>query len=164
MDFHTPVGRIVQGSVAMQAQKDVDTNQPLKNDDGSPVMGTFIALAFPKVLPNGQRNTEFDQFFALLSVAARSWPALFPQVPAIPETSPVSRVPASIRGSRTSTRTATAGSSGKSVASKPGFASATSSASTSYWCAASRGQVRRPREVGRRNHQAQVLGPLGNSK
>lgn len=80
MDFNTPVGRLVQGSVAMQQQKDVDTNQPLKDDQGNPVMGTFLALAFPKVLPNGQPNTEFDQFLSLLrSVAASSWPALFPQ-------------------------------------------------------------------------------------
>lgn len=83
MDFNTPVGRIVQGSVAMQQQKDVDTNQPMKDEQGNPVMGTFIALAFPKVLPNGQPNTEFDAFFGQLrQVAAASWPALFPQGPA----------------------------------------------------------------------------------
>ena len=79
-DIFTPVGRIVQGSVAMQQQRDVDTNQPLKDDAGNPVMGTFLALAFPKVLPNGQPNTEFDTFFGQLrQVAAASWPALFPQ-------------------------------------------------------------------------------------
>lgn len=83
MDFNTPVGRIVQGSVAMQQQKDVDTNQPMTDAQGNPVMGTFIALAFPKVLPNGQPNTEFDGFFGQLrQVAAASWPALFPQGPA----------------------------------------------------------------------------------
>lgn len=80
MDFNTPVGRIVQGSVAMQQQKDVDTNQPMTDAQGNPVMGTFIALAFPKVLPNGQPNAEFDAFFGQLrQVAAASWPALFPQ-------------------------------------------------------------------------------------
>ncbi len=80
MDFNTPVGRLVQGSVAMQAQKDMDTNQPLLNQDGTPVMGTFIALAFPKVLPNGQPNAEFDALWAQLNaVAAAAWPALFPQ-------------------------------------------------------------------------------------
>lgn len=79
-DIFTPVGRIVQGSVAMQQQRDVDTNQPLKDEHGNPVMGTFVALAFPKVLPNGQPNTEFDAFFGQLrQVAAASWPALFPQ-------------------------------------------------------------------------------------
>ena len=79
-DIFTPVGRIVQGSVAMQQQRDVDTNQPLKDAAGNPVMGTFLALAFPKVLPNGQPNTEFDTFFGQLrQVAAASWPALFPQ-------------------------------------------------------------------------------------
>jgi hypothetical protein len=79
-DVFTPVGRIVQGSVAMQQQRDVDSNQPLKDDHGNPVMGTFLALAFPKVLPNGQPNTEFDAFFGQLrQVAAASWPTLFPQ-------------------------------------------------------------------------------------
>ena len=37
MDFNTPVGRIVQGSVAMQQQKDIDTNQPLKDEQGNPI-------------------------------------------------------------------------------------------------------------------------------
>lgn len=82
MDFNTPVGRIVQGSVAMQQQKDIDTNQPMKDEHGNPVMGTFIALAFPKVLPNGQPNTEFDAWWnQIKQVAAASWPALFPQGP-----------------------------------------------------------------------------------
>jgi hypothetical protein len=79
MDFNTPVGRLVQGSMSMQHQKDMDTGQPLM-ENGQPVMGVFFALAFPKVLPNGQPNTEFDQFFGTLrEVAAASWPALFPQ-------------------------------------------------------------------------------------
>lgn len=80
MDFNTPVGRIVQGSVAIQQQKDVDTNQPMVDQQGNPIMGTFLALAFPKVLPNGQPNTEFDAFLnQLRQVAAAAWPALFPQ-------------------------------------------------------------------------------------
>lgn len=126
MDFHTPVGRIVQGSVAMQPQKDVDTNQPLKNPDGSPVMGTFIALAFPKVLPNGQRNTEFDQFFELLgTAAAQAWPALFPQGgPKLPEHIKPGQPGACInpRFSYKYQDGDGVDSSGKSVASKPGFA------------------------------------------
>jgi hypothetical protein len=82
MDFNTPVGRLVQGSVNMQHQKDMDTNQLLFNDDESPVMGVFLAVAFPKVLPNGQPNTEFDAFFGQLrTVAAAAWPQLFPQGP-----------------------------------------------------------------------------------
>lgn len=79
-DVFTPVGRIVQGSVAMQQQTDMDTNQKMVNPDGTPVMGTFLALAFPKVLPNGQPNTEFDAMWAQLTqIAAASWPQLFPQ-------------------------------------------------------------------------------------
>lgn len=80
MDFNTPVGRLVQGSVTPSHQKDMETNQLLFNADGSPQMGTFVALAFPKLLPNGQANTEFDQFNATLkAVAAAAWPQLFPQ-------------------------------------------------------------------------------------
>lgn len=80
MDFTTPVGRMIQGSVQMQHQTDMETNQKLFNDDGSPQMGVFFSMAFPKVLPNGQPNTEFDQFRAMLGqVAAAAWPALFPQ-------------------------------------------------------------------------------------
>ena len=78
-EFHSPVGRLVQGSVAMQHQKDMETNQPMYKD-GQPVMSTFFALAFPKVLPNGQRNTEFDAFFNTLAQTAQAaWPSLFPQ-------------------------------------------------------------------------------------
>lgn len=80
MDLMTPVGRIVQGSVALQQEKDMRTNQPKINADGSPKMGVFVALAFPKVLPNGQPNTEFANFRAQLAqVAAAAWPAFFPQ-------------------------------------------------------------------------------------
>ena len=80
MELMTPVGRIVQGSVALQHQKDIDTNQPKFNADGSPEMGVFLALAFPKVLPNGQPNTEFDNYHAQLrQVAAAAWPQFFPQ-------------------------------------------------------------------------------------
>lgn len=79
MDFNTPVGRLVQGSVQMQQQKDMDTNQPLLNPDGTPQMGVFMGVAFPKVLPNGQPNTEFEQFWAQINaVAAAAWPTLFP--------------------------------------------------------------------------------------
>lgn len=79
MDFVTPVGRLVQGSVVMQQEIDMDTNQPKLNADGTPKMGIFMALAFPKVLPNGQPNTEFDMFWAKLNqVAQQAWPALFP--------------------------------------------------------------------------------------
>lgn len=126
MDFNTPVGRIVQGSVVPQHEKNMDTNQPLFNPDGSPQMATFLAVAFPKVLPNGQRNTEFDAFFAqLASTAAASWPALFPQgAPQFPEYTKPGQQGASINpkfsykyqdGDGVDTN-------GKSVADKPGFA------------------------------------------
>ena len=114
MDFNTPVGRIVQGSVTMQQQKDMDTNQPMFNDDGSPVMGVFIALAFPKVLPNGQPNTEFETFFGhLRQVAAAAWSGLFPQGAGGPCTNP--------RFSWKYQDGDGVDKSGKSVADKPGF-------------------------------------------
>lgn len=115
MDFNTPVGRIVQGSVAMQQQKDMETGQPEVNSDGTPRMGTFIALAFPKVLPNGQANTEFDTFHAMLKqVAAASWPALFPQGANGPCTNP--RFSWKLQDGDGTDQ------SGRSVADKPGFA------------------------------------------
>ena len=114
-DIFTPVGRIVQGSVAMQHQRDVDTNQPLKDENGNPVMGTFIALAFPKVLPNGQPNTEFDNFFGQLrQVAAAAWPMLFPQG--------ANGACANPRFSWKYQNGDGTDQSGKSVADKPGFA------------------------------------------
>lgn len=89
MDLMTPVGRIVQGSVAMQPQTDMETNQPKLNADGTPEMGVFLALAFPKVLPTGQLNTEFDAFRAqLTAVGAAAWPQFFPQGAAGPCVNP----------------------------------------------------------------------------
>ena len=115
MDIFTPVGRIVQGSVVMQQQRDMDTNQPLLDAQGNPVMGVFIALAFPKVLPNGQPNTEFDNFYAQLKqVAAAAWPQLFPQGAAGPCVNP--------RFSWKYQDGDGFNSSGTSVAAKPGFA------------------------------------------
>lgn len=115
MDFNTPVGRLVQGSVIPQQQKDMDTNQPLTNADGSPVMGTFIALAFPKILPNGQPNAEFDAFHAQLKqVAAQAWPALFPQGANGPCTNP--RFSWKVQDGDGHDQ------SGRTVADKPGFA------------------------------------------
>lgn len=114
MDISTPVGRLVQGSVAMQHQKDMDTNQPLFNADGSPQMGCFIALAFPKVLPNGQPNIEFDNFHnQLKQVAAGAWPQLFPQGAAGPCVNP--RFSWKVQDGDGYDQ------SGKSVADKPGF-------------------------------------------
>lgn len=89
MDLMTPVGRIVQGSVALQPQTDMETNKPLLNADGSPTMGVFLALAFPKVLPNGAPNTEFDAFRGqLAAVAAAAWPQFFPNGPSLVSVNP----------------------------------------------------------------------------
>lgn len=77
-DFSSPVGRLVQGSPIMQHEKDMRTNQPIYNADGSPKESVFMALAFPKLI-NGQRNAEFDAFWSVLAqTASGSWPALFP--------------------------------------------------------------------------------------
>jgi len=79
-NFVSPTGRLVQGSPTMQHLKDMENNnKPLFNDDGSPTMGIFMALAFPKLI-NGASNAEFDAFFSLLrNEAATAWPSLFPQ-------------------------------------------------------------------------------------
>lgn len=114
MDLMTPVGRIVQGSVALQAQKDMETNKPLLNPDGTPQMGVFLALAFPKVLPNGQPNTEFDNFrLQLAAIAAAAWPQFFPNGPSIQSVNP--KFSWKIQDGDGFD------SNGKSVADKPGF-------------------------------------------
>ena len=88
-NFTTPVGRLVQGSACMTPQTDMQTNKPLLNADGTQKMGIFMAIAFPKVLPDGRPNTEFDALFALLKeTAASAWPALFPQGAAGPCVNP----------------------------------------------------------------------------
>lgn len=77
--FTTPAGRLVQGGVKMQQQKDMETNQPLKNQDGTPQMGIFMSLAFPKVV-NGVPNPEWAAFRQLMNnEAATAWGHLFPQ-------------------------------------------------------------------------------------
>lgn len=114
MDMNTPVGRILQGSVQMQPQKDMETGQPLLNPDGTPQLGVFLALGFPKVLPNGQPNSEFDAFFSQLKqVAAAAWPTLFPQGPNGPCANP--------RFSWKYQDGDGVDHNGKSVADKPGF-------------------------------------------
>lgn len=113
-DITTPVGRLVQGSMTPQHQKDMDTNQPLF-ENGQPVMGTFFSLAFPKVLPNGQPNAEWDQFHNVLKqTAAAAWPQLFPQGAAGPCVNP--RFSWKVQDGDGHDQ------SGNSVAGKPGFA------------------------------------------
>ena len=112
--FVTPAGRLVQGGVLMQAQKDMETNKPLMNDDGTPQMGVFMALAFPKLV-NGQANPEFAAFWALLQQeAAQAWPSLFPQGASGPCINP--------RFSWKYQDGDGVDQNGKSVAQKPGFA------------------------------------------
>ena len=57
---------------------DYNTKQKKVDKDGNPVMGIFFTLAFPKRLPNGQENTEFNAFWASINAAAQqAWPHLF---------------------------------------------------------------------------------------
>jgi hypothetical protein len=75
MDFNTPVGRLVQGSVKLEHQTDMRTKQKKFDADGSAEMAVFFAVAFPKVLPNGQQNTEFGALWAqMVAAAAEAWP------------------------------------------------------------------------------------------
>lgn len=114
-NFTTPVGRLVQGSPCMAPQIDMQTNKPLLNADGTQKMGVFMAIAFPKVLPDGRPNTEFDALFALLKeTAAAAWPALFPQGAAGPCVNP--------RFSMKYQDGDGYDQSGNSVSAKPGFA------------------------------------------
>lgn len=81
-DITTPAGRLVQGKLEMQQRKDTKTKQPLWKDPLTklvPDMGLFFSLAFPKVLPDGKPNAEFEKFWSeLAAVAAQSWPQFFP--------------------------------------------------------------------------------------
>ena len=87
-DIMSPVGRLVQGSVTLEHQKDMNTKQPLFNADGSKKMGLFLALAFPKLI-NGQPNPEFHAFRTQLAmVAAAAWPQFFPQGPSFTASNP----------------------------------------------------------------------------
>lgn len=84
----SPVGRLVQGSVTLQHQKDMTSKQPLFNPDGSKKMGLFLALAFPKLV-NGVENAEFTAFRTQLAiVAAAAWPQFFPQGPSFTASNP----------------------------------------------------------------------------
>lgn len=80
--FTTPLGRIVQGDVFVAQTKDQQGNLRVYKSGpnvGQPNPQFFIAVAFPKVLPNGQPNHEFEVVRALLERTARAeWPGLFP--------------------------------------------------------------------------------------
>lgn len=79
IEFSSPNGRLVQGALTLQHEIDMDTNQKKFNPDGTPSMGVFFSLAFPKII-NGVPNAEFAAFRQLLNQAgATFWPALFPQ-------------------------------------------------------------------------------------
>ena len=74
MDLMTPAGRLVQGGVVPQHQKNMQ-NQLKFNADGSPEMGTLIVLAFPKTGPG---VAEYNAFHAQLTAAAMAaWPQFF---------------------------------------------------------------------------------------
>jgi hypothetical protein len=81
MELQTPAGRIVQGKIEMQQRKDSLTKQLQWKDAAKtvPDMGMFFSLAFPKTLPDGSTNAEFNAFYMqLVQVAATSWPQFFP--------------------------------------------------------------------------------------
>lgn len=86
--FMSPVGRMVQGAVTLQHEKDMTTKQPKFNPDGSKKMALFIALAFPKLV-NGVENAEFTAFRTQLAMAAAAaWPQFFPQGPSFTASNP----------------------------------------------------------------------------
>lgn len=76
--INTPVGKLVQGKMSMQQRKDMKTNQPKVKADGTPDMGIFFSMAFPKLV-NGAPNAEFNAFYVeLVKMAAAAWPQFFP--------------------------------------------------------------------------------------
>lgn len=85
--FTTPVGRLVQGDPFEAQTKDAEGNLRVVKSGpnaGQPSPQFFIAVAFPKMLPNPQtgqleQNHEFNAFYALIDRVARAeFPALFP--------------------------------------------------------------------------------------
>lgn len=80
--FTTPVGRIVQGDPFEPQTKDQQGNLRVYKSGpnvGQPNPQYFIALAFPKLDPDGQPSREFATFYGLLDRVARTeWPTLFP--------------------------------------------------------------------------------------
>lgn len=76
-EFHSPVGRIVQGSPVKQQLRDMDTNELEFDDKGQPIMGIFLAIAIPKMV-GGQPNPEWNRFWGdMASAAVALWPGLF---------------------------------------------------------------------------------------
>jgi hypothetical protein len=65
-EFTSPVGRLVQGSFALEAVNDYNTGKPKTNDDGTPVKECFIAVAFAKDDPN------WPAFYGMIYDAARA--------------------------------------------------------------------------------------------
>lgn len=71
IDVVTPVGRLVQGGITLEAQKN-DDGTPKINSDGTPVKQCFLALAIAKTDP------AFPAFYAQMVAVARSeFPHLF---------------------------------------------------------------------------------------
>ena len=73
MEFTTPVGRLVQGSMSLQNKTDMQTNQPKVDPaTGLPIKEIFFALAIAK------NDPALPAFVATLSAAAHSeFPHLF---------------------------------------------------------------------------------------
>jgi hypothetical protein len=81
MEFTTGVGRLVSGS-AFEGQDKDRKGQPyvIKTgpNAGKPTKKFFFAVAFPKVLANGQPNEEFNKFYRdVIDVARGGYPQFF---------------------------------------------------------------------------------------
>lgn len=72
MDFISPIGRLVQGSITLEAKTDMQTQKPKLDDQGQPIKECFIALAIRKDDP------ALPAFYALYTATARAeFPHLF---------------------------------------------------------------------------------------
>lgn len=111
--INSPAGRLVQGTLKMQQRKDMKTQALLVKPDGSPDMGCFFSLAFPKIT-DGVPNPEFAKFYGALAVeAAAAWPQFFPQGASGPSSNPKFAWKVQDGDGNDSN--------GQSVAAKPGF-------------------------------------------
>ena len=82
MEFTTPVGRMVYGSVFNGSDKDYKTGQPrlIKSgpNAGKPAMQWSFGVAYPKMLANGMPNEEFNVFFrTVIDIARTGYPQFF---------------------------------------------------------------------------------------
>ncbi len=155
-EFVSPIGRLVQGSMTMHQKTDMNTDKPLLDDNGQPVMENFMAIAIAKTDPG------LGAFYALFVEEARkSFPHLLDSAGDITHPKFAWKIQ---DGDGVDTN-------GQSVADKPGFAGHyIFKMATRYpprcfhagkWDAMQ--QIQNPDEVIKRGYYVRVLGVISGN-